>query len=267
MKIDIARRNFMGKMAIVLGYAGLGPLQVSGQNRARQAAAAVTPDPKKVDYDKLAKLANNENPYGPSEAVMKAMNDAWKYANRYGYPDGGIVEAIAEHHHVKPENVLIGCGSTEILKTVDDAFLPDHKLVVGVDPTYETVYRYATNSKAKAIATPLTKTHDADMKEIIRLTKLNARDVGVVYICNPNNPTGRIVPKDDIKLLLDSIPGDIPVFIDEAYHHFVADPNYEPSVKYVIEGRKVMIARTFWRMRAVAGMRVGYAVEPEEKVN
>jgi len=82
------------------------------------------------------------------------------------------------------------------------------------------------------------------MKEIIRVTKLNARDVGVVYICNPNIPTGRIVPKDEIKLLLDSIPGDIPVFIDEAYHHFVDDPNYEPSVKYVIEGRKVIIART-----------------------
>src|SRR5262245_26395737 len=267
MKIDMARRNFMGKMAIVLGYAGLSPLQLSAQNRARQGAAAAAPDPKKVDYDKLAKLANNENPYGPSEAVMKAMNDAWKYANRYGYPDGGIVEAIAEHHHVKPENVLIGCGSSEILKIVDDAFLPDHKLVVGVEPTYETVYRFATNSKAKAIAVPLTKTYDANMKEIIRVTKLNARDVGVVYICNPNNPTGRIVPKDEIKLLLDSIPGDIPVFIDEAYHHFVDDPNYEPSVKYVIEGRKVIIARTFSKIAALAGMRLGYAVAPKEIID
>jgi len=165
-----------------------------------------------------------------------------------------LVDAIAEHHHVKPENVLIGCGSSEILKIVDDAFLPDHKLVVGVEPTYETVYRFATNSKAKAIAIPLTKTYDANMKEIIRVTKFNARDVGVVYICNPNNPTGRIVPKDEIKLLLDSIPGDIPVFIDEAYHHFVDDPNYEPSVKYVIEGRKVIIARTFSKIAALAGI-------------
>jgi histidinol-phosphate aminotransferase len=267
MKIDLARRNFMGKMAIVLGYAGLGPLQLSAQNRVRQGAAAAAPDPKKVDYDKLAKLANNENPYGPSDAVMKAMNDASKYANRYGYPDGGLVEAIAEHHHVKPENVLIGCGSTEILKIVDDAYLPDHKVVVGVDPTYETVYRYATNSKAKAIAIPLTKTHDADMKEIIRVTKLNARDVGVVYICNPNNPTGRIVPKDDIKLLIDSIPADIPVFIDEAYHHFVDDANYETSVKYVIEDRKVIIARTFSKIAGLAGMRLGYAIAPKEIID
>ena len=269
MKTDIARRNFMGKLAVLLGYAGLGPLQLSAQGRARQGSGTVSgaPDPKKVDYDKLIKLANNENPYGPPESVLKAMNDAWKYGNRYAAPDGGLVDAIAEHHHVKPENVLIGCGSSEILKIVDDAFLPDHKLVVGVDPTYETVYRFATNSKAKAIAIPLTKTYDANMKEIIRVTKLNARDVGVVYICNPNNPTGRIVPKDEIKLLLDSIPGDIPVFIDEAYHHFVDDPNYEPSVKYVIEGRKVIIARTFSKIAALAGMRLGYAIAPKEIID
>jgi histidinol-phosphate aminotransferase len=199
--------------------------------------------------------------------VMKAMNDAWKYANRYAYPDGGIIDAIAEHHGVKPENIVLGCGSSEILKIVDDAFLPDHKLVVGVDPTYETVYRYATNSKAKAIAIPLTKTYDADMHAIIRATKLNARDVGLVYICNPNNPTGRIVSKQDIKQLLDSIPEDITVFIDEAYHHFVDDPNYEPSIKYVIEGRRVIVARTFSKIAGLAGMRLGYAVAPPEIID
>jgi len=264
-KTDIARRKFMGRMAALLGYAGLAPLEFSAQTRRREsAAAAKSAFDKKTDYDKFAKLANNENPYGPPESVMKAMNDAWRYANRYQYPDGGIVDAIAEHHGVKPENILLGCGSSEILKIVDDAFLPDHKFVIGVEPTYETVYRYATNSKAKAITLPLTNTFDVDMKAIIRATKLNARDVGFVYICNPNNPTGRIVPKQDIKLLLDSIPQDVPVFIDEAYHHFVDDPNYEPSIKYVIEGRKVIVARTFSKIAALAGMRLGYAVAPEE---
>ena len=261
---NIARRKFMGKIAAFMGYAGLAPLEFSGQTRSRQTAAAKAAVEKKPDYDKLIKLANNENPYGPSDAVMKAMNDAWKYANRYQYPDGGIVAAIAEHHGVKPENILLGCGSSEILKIVDDAFLPDHKLVIGVEPTYETVYRYATNSKAKAITLPLTDTFEADIKAIIRATKLNARDVGFVYICNPNNPTGRIVPKQDIKLLLDSIPADVPVFIDEAYHHFVDDPNYEPSIKYVLEGRKVIVARTFSKIAGLAGMRLGYAVAPPE---
>jgi histidinol-phosphate aminotransferase len=262
---NFARRKFVRDVAAILASASFAPMGSSAQVRSRQATAATKGSAdKKIDYDKFAKLANNENSYGPSEAVMKAMNDAWKYANRYGYPDGGIVDAIAEHHGVKPENIILGCGSSEILKIVDDAFLPDHKLVIGVDPTYETVYRYTTNSKAKAIAIPLTKTYDADMHGIIRATKLNARDVGLVYICNPNNPTGRIVPKQDIKLLLDSIPEDITVFIDEAYHHFVDDPNYEPSIKYVMEGRKVIVARTFSKIAGLAGMRLGYAVATPE---
>jgi len=265
---NIARRKFVRDVVAVLGYASVAPMGSSAQTRSPQASAAAKAAPdKKIDYDKFAKLANNENPYGPSDAVMKAMNDAWKYANRYAYPDGGIIDAIAEHHGVKPENIVLGCGSSEILKIVDDAFLPDHKLVVGVDPTYETVYRYATNSKAKAIAIPLTKTYDADMHAIIRATKLNARDVGLVYICNPNNPTGRIVSKQDIKLLLESIPEDITVFIDEAYHHFVDDPNYEPSIKYVIEGRRVIVARTFSKIAGLAGMRLGYAVAPPEIID
>jgi len=268
MKTSIARRKFIGKIAAVAGYAGLAPLEFSAQTRSAPAAAAAkTGLDRKTDYDKFAKLSNNENPYGPSQSIMKAMNDAWKYANRYGYPDGGIVDAIAEHHGVKPENIVLGCGSSEILKIVDDAFLPDHKLVVGVQPTYETVYRYATNSKAKAIALPLTNTFDVDMKAIIRATRLNARDVGFVYVCNPNNPTGRIVSKQDIKLLLDSIPQDIPVFIDEAYHHFVDDPDYEPSIKYVVEGRKVVVARTFSKIAGLAGMRLGYAVAPPEIID
>jgi histidinol-phosphate aminotransferase len=261
MNNKIARRTFVGEVAAVLGYAGLAPLEISAQTRPKQTSE------KKIDYDKFAKLANNENPYGPSESVMKAMNDAWKYANRYQYPDGGIVQALAEHHGVKPENIVLGCGSSEILKIVDDAFLADHKLVVGVDPTYETVYRYATNSKAKAITIPLTDKFDADMKGIIRATKLNARDVGLVYICNPNNPTGRIVPKQEIQLLLDSIPQDIPVFVDEAYHHYVEDPNYEPSIKYVLEGRKVIVARTFSKIAGLAGMRLGYAVALPEIID
>src|SRR5262245_14680482 len=126
MTTNIARRKFVGNIAAVLGYAGLAELGISAQTRTQQtAAAAKTGLDKNTDYELFAKLANNENPYGPSEAVMKAMTNAWKYANRYGYPDGGIVDAIAEHHGVKPENIVMGCGSSEILKIEDDGFLPD----------------------------------------------------------------------------------------------------------------------------------------------
>src|SRR5262249_20894935 len=124
-KCNVTRRRFMGGVATVLGVASLNPFEAlaqrgqrgGGGGRAAGAAAAggAAQDPQAA-YDKMAKLANNENPYGPSETVLKAMNDVWKYANRYGYPDGGIRQAIAEHHGVKPEHVLISAGSGEILK-------------------------------------------------------------------------------------------------------------------------------------------------------
>src|SRR5262249_16854975 len=217
------RRRFLGGIATALSFAGFSPsLNLFAQTKKVRQGAEAAEDPK--IYDSLAKLANNENTWGSSETVTKAMTDALKYANRYRYPDGGIVEAIATHHGVKPENVLIAAGSGEILKIIDDAFLIDHKKVVGVDPTYESVYRYATNSKADAIKVSLLKDYRMDIPGIIRATKMNYRDVGFVYICNPNNPTGNIIPKQEIKLLLDSLPSDVPVLIDEAYHHFVTSP-------------------------------------------
>jgi histidinol-phosphate aminotransferase len=261
------RRRFVSGLAVALGY-GKFSSGLAMQSRTQAAGSAgASKELSEADFDKLAKLNMNENPYGPSEAVMKAMNQAWKYSNRYGYPDAGIVEEIAKHHGVKPENVLIGAGSGEVLKAADDAFLPDHRKVVGVDPTFESVYRYATNSKAQVLAIPLRADFSVDMKEIIRTIRSNARDVGLVYICNPNNPTGNVVPKDEIRLLLESIPEEIPVLIDEAYHHFVDNPDYEPSLKYLLQGRKVIITRTFSKIAALAGMRLGYGIASKEVID
>src|SRR5437868_5614786 len=190
---NVTRRRFMGGLATALGVATLNPFELAAQRGQRGAgragAAPADPNaPKKdpvAEYEKMAKLANNENPYGPSEAVLKAMNDAWKYANRYGYPDGGIRQAIADHHGVKPENVLISAGSGEILKVVDTTYLPAHKYFVGADPTYDSMYNYVTQSKGMAIKVPLRKDYTTDMDGIIRAAKNHARDVGVVYLCSP----------------------------------------------------------------------------------
>ncbi len=266
-KSNVTRRRFMGGLATALGVATLNPFELAAQQR--RAGAAAAPAAAKapaVPYDSMAKLANNENPHGPSEAVRKAMTDVWKYSNRYGYPDGGIRQAIAEAHGVKPENVLISAGSGEILKLVDDVYLQSHKLVVGPEPTYQSVYQYTTNSKATAIRIPLNKDYTTDVNGIIKATKLHSRDVGLVYLCNPNNPTGNIVDKKEIAKLLNSIPEEIPVLIDEAYHHFVDNPNYEPSIKYVLEGRRVIVARTFSKIAALAGMRIGFAIAPADMI-
>ncbi len=259
-KHAVSRRTLIGGVAAALGYAGVQPGPTWAQ--AAEAAAPRAPRPRMSpeEYDLCAKLGSNENPYGPPESVMKAMTQAFKYANRYGYPDGDIVQEIATHHGVKPENVLLGAGSGEILAVVGTTFLQGGKKVVGVEPSYSSVYQHAAGIKADAIKLPLGDDYRQDMAALITTTRKNYRDVGFVYLCNPNNPTGLIVTKQEVKQLLDGIPEDMPVLIDEAYHHFVDDPNYATSVPYVLEGRPVIIARTFSKIVGLAGMRLGYAI-------
>jgi histidinol-phosphate aminotransferase len=264
-KNAVSRRRFVGGVATAVGVIGLKPSidlfaqqpQQGGGQRERD-----TPD----QYDAYAKLSSNENPYGPPDSVMKAMTKAFKYANRYGYPDGGITEEIAKLHGVKTENILLGAGSGEILDVVGTAFTEAGKKVVGVEPSYSQVYQHVTSVKAAAITIPLLADFRQDIPGLIRTTKTHYRDVGFLYLCNPNNPTGRIVTKSEVRQLLDGIPEDLPVLIDEAYHHFVDDSEYATSVPYVLEGRPVIVTRTFSKIAALAGMRLGYAVAPKELI-
>ena len=266
--IPNTRRSFIGTMAGALGVAGLAPsLDLFAQERQGARQGEPGEEHPEENYDEMAKLASNENCWGPSNDVMRAMTDAFKYSNRYQYPDGGIVEAIAKHHGLKKENVILGAGSGEILKIIGEAFTSDHKRVVGVDPSYDSVYRFITNIKADAIKVPLLKDYRMDIPGVIRAAKMNYRDVGFVYICNPNNPTGNIIPKQEIKDLVESIPGDVPILIDEAYHHYVASHDYATSVPYIAEGRPVIVTRTFSKIAGLAGMRLGYGLAPKELID
>jgi len=259
----VSRRTFVGGVATAVGALGLPPLDLWAQGtptvRPRDQRA---PD----EYDALAKLANNENPYGPSETVIQAMTKAFKYANRYGYPDGNVTEEIAKHHGVKQDQVMIAAGSGEILDVCCTALLQDGRKIVGSEPSYTILYQNAAGLKADTIKIPLLADFRQDIPALIRATKKHHREVGFVYLCNPNNPTGRIVTKDEVRELLDGIPEDVPVLIDEAYHHFVEDPAYATSMPYVHEGRAVIVARTFSKIAGLAGMRLGYAVASREQL-
>ena len=264
---SVSRRKFVGGLAAALGYVSTGPNldlfaqgRAAGQGRRPAAGAALSPAEAEAQYDAMAKLANNENNFGIPDSVMKAMTDHWKYAGRYGYPSAGLQQAIAEYDGVKPENVLLSHGSGEILTIIGTALLQGGKKAIGVDPTYGTVYSHASNIKADAIRIPLTKDYRQPMDQIIEAANKHKDEVGFVYICNPNNPTGVIVTKAEIKKLLDSIPATMPVLIDEAYHHYVDDPTYGTSMPYVNEGRPVIVARTFSKIAGMAALRVGYAV-------
>lgn len=255
----VTRRRFFGGIAAAMGALGLRPeTSLFAQGGTAQFRGS------DAEYDAFAKLASNENNWGPPEAVMKAMTNAWKYANRYGYPDGGIVQAIADHHGVKPENVLLTAGSSEVLQVVGTTFLSGGQKVIGADPTYATVFQHASNIKAEGIKIPLLKDYRQDIPGMIETTNRRASEIGFVYLCNPNNPTGVVVSAAEVKQLLNGIPKTMPVLIDEAYHHFVDDPAYGTSLPYVLEGRPVIIARTFSKIAALAAMRLGYAISTPE---
>ena len=256
----VSRRGFVGGLASGLGVLGFVPGNALW-------ARTVNSDParaplQQLDYDALAKLANNENPWGPPPSAMERMSWAFKYANRYGYPDGDIAREIAKHHGVETDHILLGAGSGEILKVVGVTYLAGGKKVVGVEPSYEAVYRHASGIDAEAIKLPLLEDYRKDIPAMIRATVQSHREVGFVYLCSPNNPTGLVVTKREVQQLLDGIPEDVPVLIDEAYHHYVQDAGYATSLPYVLEGRKVIIARTFSKIYGMAGMRLGYAVAP-----
>ena len=266
--MTVSRRSFMGGFAATLGYLGVGAdVDLFAQNRPRVPGGAPVAPRGMDDYDAIAHLSSNENCWGPPDSVMKAMNNAWKYSNRYGYPDANIVGEIAKHHGVKPENILLTAGSGEVLDVVGTTFLPAGKKVLGVEPTYSTVYQHATSIKTSAIKLPLNKDYTQNIGAMIKAANDHASELGLVYLRNPNNPTGIVVTKDDVKHLLDGLPKDMPVLIDEAYHHFVDDPRYATSIPYVLEGRPVVIARTFSKIAALAGMRLGYAVASKEYID
>ena len=264
MKTTFSRRHFVGGAAAAVGAFGLRPDSALAALRLPPPPPGVVPlDP----YDELAKLSSNENPHGPSEVMWASMDMARKYANRYGYPDGDIHEKIAEHHGVGTGNIIMNAGSGETLRVAGITFLGHEEKVVGVEPTYTSVYRVASGIDADVIARPLLADHTQDIDDLVQVTKRNYRDVGLVYVVNPNNPTGVVVPDDDIRHLLDNIPEDIPVLIDEAYHHFVQDPRYSSAVKYIKEGRKVLVTRTFSKIYGMAGLRLGYGIAPEEMID
>ena len=256
------RRRFVGGLAAAVGTAVVAP----GLSRlgAQAPATSATRRPRLTieEYDAAAKLAYNENPHGPSASVVAAMAAAARFGNRYNYPDGNLLDEIATHHGVSRDHVLLGAGSSEILQVAGRTFLGGGRKVIGVEPTFAEVYEYASGVRAESIILPLREDYTQDVAALARAARQNHRDVGFVYLCTPNNPTGIVETKGDVRQLLDGVPDDVPVLIDEAYHHYVEHPEYASAIPYVRDGRQVIVARTFSKIYGLAGMRLGYAVAP-----
>ena len=186
--MTVSRRNFVGGIAAALGYLGVDPdVDLFAQTQSAAGAAPRARGPMD-EYDSFAKLASNENNYGPPESVMKAMNNAWKYSNRYGYPDGNIHQEIAKHHGVKNESILLTAGSGEVLDVIGTTFLQNGKKVLGVEPSYSSVYQHATSIKSTAIKLPLGKDYRQDIPAMIKAANTHAERDRARLSVQPEQP-------------------------------------------------------------------------------
>lgn len=247
--LTLSRRGFSKLMGIGAAYAALGPIgEVNGRRRVSQAASSAA---------KVVRLSSNENPYGPSPAAVKAMTEgfslAWRYPDEYA---DMLAEELARGHNVPVDQVLLGNGSGEILKLCAAAFTSrDKKLVIG-NPTFEAVARHAGVANAEAVKIDLASDYSHDLKKMLAASN----GAGLVYICNPNNPTASITPRNEISDFLAKLSPATMVLVDEAYHHYVESKDYESVIPLVKQYPNLIVARTFSKIYGMAGLRCGYCV-------
>jgi len=213
------------------------------------------------DVDDIIKLASNENALGPSPLAMQAMRRVLGGMHRY--PDGNafyLKKAIAKKLGVKPGQVLPANGSNEIIEFIGHVFLGPDSGIVMADRAFVVYRLIAETFRAKTVSVPMKDfTHDLDaMLAAIR------RDTKIVFIANPNNPTSTMVDGATLDRFMSKVPAHVVVCIDEAYLELLPRSRQPDTLKYVRAGRNVILMRTFSKTYGLAGLRIGYAVAPEE---
>jgi len=208
----------------------------------------------------LIRIGSNENPYGPATSVLEAVNSSAKDGNRYPGPvQQKLIEAITGQFSVAADHVMLSGGSGDILNAVVKAFTSKTKALVSGLPSYEQPVRTAQALGNLVKEVPL----DADLR--LDLAAMGAKSVGagLVYVCNPNNPTSTSVPLKDIGGLIEKVVKASPtttILVDEAYFEYSDLPGFDTAAPYVMKYPQVIVARTFSKIHAMAGMRAGYAI-------
>ena len=204
------------------------------------------------------KLNANENPYGPSEKVRAKLTASFDLACRYPFRTlSGFVKLIAEKEGVSKDHIVITGGSTEGLKASGLVFGGSDSEIIAADPTFQALLRYAETFNTKVHRVPLNDALEHDLEAMS--AKINAR-TSLIFICNPNNPSGTLLPVSKLKDFCTSHDQDAVIFSDEAYYDFITEADYPSMVELVKQGRNVIVSRTFSKVYGLAGMRLGYLV-------
>ncbi|MFD1817303.1 histidinol-phosphate aminotransferase [Pseudarcicella hirudinis] len=204
-----------------------------------------------------ARLGANENPWGPSEKTKKALTDSLSESNRYAFKvRGDLMKVIAEKEGVPESHILLAAGSSELLTASMIAYGAKGKIICA-DPCYIS----GNEERIPMEKVPLTKDFQYDLSAIAG--RLNGSQ-SLVYITNPNNPTGAILPIAELNAFIDKVSDKTPVLVDEAYIDYTKSPKAECAIEAVKAGKNVLILRTMSKLYAFAGLRVGYAIAKPE---
>ena len=209
---------------------------------------------------KTIKLSSNENPYGPSDEVKKTVIKAFENSCRYPTTFSKLLEAkLANKHSVNPENIIITGGSGEGLKIAGLTLTRGGGEILSGKPTYLAMMNFAEQWGAKINWVPVGEDKGFDLNEINN--RINNK-TKLIFLCNPNNPTGTVIPKETLIDFCLSASKETIVFSDEAYYDFIQTPNY-PSMDYLVkEEKNIIVSRTFSKVYGLAGFRIGYLIVP-----
>lgn len=255
----LSRRTFLSALgATSVGAAAILPAldRRALASDAARSAARVAPRPVLAD---LILLDKNENPAGPFPSARRAIEAAFPSAGRYpGAAEGALREALAAQHRVRSDQIVLGCGSTEVLELATREFTSGSRALVTAVPSFENPAALAAFLGRPVRSVPVTGTLHLDLDAMAAA----ARGAGLVFVCNPNNPTGTVHEAAAVREFIGRVRRESPdtyILVDEAYHEYVDLPGYATMIPETRDDH-VVVVRTFSKVFGMAGVRVGYAV-------
>lgn len=214
------------------------------------------------------RLDRNENAYGPSQKAIAAIRETATEAKRY--PDSSVLQkTLADYHSkassgakqlIKPEQIVVGCGSSDVLRMAASAFLAPGAALIMAAPTCDLIAKYGRSRGATVNEVPLRNDHAHDLQAMLKHSNKGGAS-GLIYVCNPNSPTGTLTTREDLDEFLVKVPPKFQVVIDEAYHHYAGGSGaYMSFIDRPSDNPRVVVTRTFSTAYGLAGARVGYGV-------
>jgi histidinol-phosphate aminotransferase len=262
--MNLNRRNLLKQLG-----AGIAASSLLAPRRASADSSESTLDSKTpLQHPEPIRLDRNENAYGASQKAIAAIQETAIGTSHY--PDSNVLlKKLADHHReaapagnqvIKPEQIVVGCGSSDVLRMAASAFLAPGTSLIMAGPTCDLIAKYGRSRGATVIEVPLRNDHAHDLEGMLKYSNKSGAS-GLIYVCNPNSPTGTLTTRKDLEEFLGKVSPQFQVVIDEAYHHYAGGSGaYVSFIDRPSDNSRVIVTRTFSTAYGLAGARVGYAV-------